>query len=327
MSKRGSQAGLAEAFLHPSVGRNVRLEAISERIDWHPVEAALAGLRSGERGAPPYPALMMTRALLLQQWYGLSDPGLEEALLDRMSFRRFVGLAGDEAAPDHATLWRFRQALARLGLDRAVLEAVNRQLDAQGLIVRQGTLIDASLVAAQSQPPRPAAKEEVEPGASRLVRTPREPDADWTKRGTARFFGYKAHVAVDRGSGLVRRVIFTPASVNDTVVADDLVLGDEGEVWADKAYDSHARRARLVAAGIKNRICRRGNKHHRPSIWSQRRNHAIARVRGRVETLFAVLKRHYRHQRARYLTLERNRTDLLMACVAINLRRALVLAP
>ena len=142
-----------------------------------------------------------------------------------------------------------------------------------------------------------------------------------------RFFGYKAHLAVDRGSGLVRRVLFTPASVNDTVVADDLVLGDEGEVWADKAYDSHARRARLAAAGIKNRICRRGNKHHRPSIWSQRRNRAIARVRGRVETLFAVLKRHYRHHRARYLTLQRNRTDLLMACVAINLRRALVLAP
>src|SRR5712691_2984861 len=296
MSKRGSQAGLAEAFLHPLVGRNVRLEAISQRIDWRPVEVALAGLRSGERGAPPYPALMMTKALLLQQWYGLSDPGLEEALLDRMSFRRFV-----------------------------VLEAVNGQLDAQGLIVRQGTLIDASLVAAQSQPPRPAAKDDVEPGASRLVRSAREPDADWTKRGAARFFGYKAHVAVDRGSGLVRRVIFTPASVNDTVVGDDLVLGDEGEVWAAKAYDSHARRARLAAAGIKNRICRRGNKHHRPSIWSQRRNHAIARVRGRVETLFAVLKRHYRHHRARYLTLERNRTDLLMACLAITLRRALVL--
>ena len=326
MSVRGSQAGMAEAFLHPSVGRNVRLEAISQRIDWPAVEAVLAGLRSGERGAPPYAALMMSKALLLQQWYGLSDPGLEEALVDRMSFRRFVGLAGDEAAPDHATLWRFRQALGRLGLDKAVLEAVGRQLDAQGLIVRQGTLIDASLIAAQSHPPRAAAEDDVEPGASRLVRPPREPDADWTKRGAARFFGYKAHVAVDRGSGLVRRVIVTPASVNDTVVADDLVLGDEREVWADKAYDSHARRARLAASGIKNRICRRGNKHHRPSIWSERRNRAIARVRGRVETLFAVLKRHYRHHRARYLTLERNRTDLIMACVAINLRRALRLA-
>src|SRR5260370_5586938 len=100
MSKRGSQAGLAEAFLHPSVGRNVRLEAISERIDWHPVEAALAGLRSGERGAPPYPALMMTRAPLLQQWYGLSHPGLEEALLHPMSFPPFVCLAAGETGTD-----------------------------------------------------------------------------------------------------------------------------------------------------------------------------------------------------------------------------------
>lgn len=326
MSKRGSQSGMAEAFLHPSIGRNLRLEAISGRIDWQVVEASLKGLRSGERGAPPYPALMMVKALLLQQWYGLSDTGLEEALLDRMSFRRFVGLSGDEAGPDHSTLWRFRQALARQGLDKALLEAVNGQLDAQGLIVRQGTLIDASLIAAQSRPPGPVPVEEVEPGGRRLLGTPREPDADWTRRGAVRFFGYKAHIAVDRGSGLVRRVLFTPASVNDTVVADDLVLGDEREVWADKAYDSHARRARLRAAGIRNRICRRGNKHHRPSTWSERRNRAIAWVRGRVETLFAILKRHYRHDRARYLTLSRNHTDLTLACTAINLRRALQLA-
>ena len=153
MSVRGSQAGMAEAFLHPSIGRNVRLESIAERIDWQAVERTLAKLRPGKLGAPPYPGLLMTKALLLQQWYGLSDPGLEEALLDRMSFRRFVGLAGDEPAPDHATLWRFRQALSKAGLDQAVLEAVNSQLDAQGLIVRQGTLIDASLIAAQSRPP------------------------------------------------------------------------------------------------------------------------------------------------------------------------------
>jgi transposase, IS5 family len=121
MSVKGSQSGLAEAFLHPSVGRNLQLETIAKRIDWRVVEASMRNLRSGERGSPPYPALMMVKALLLQQWYGLSDTGLEEALLDRMSFRRFVGLSGDEAAPDHSTLWRFRQALSRQGLDKAVL--------------------------------------------------------------------------------------------------------------------------------------------------------------------------------------------------------------
>lgn len=323
MSVRGSQGGMAEAFLHPTVGRNVRLEAIEGQIDWSRVAAVLAGLRPGRMGPPSYPALLMFKALLLQQWYGLSDPGLEEALCDRMSFRRFVGLAGDQASPDHATLWRFRQGLAKAGLDLAAFEAVAGALDARGLIVRQGTLIDASLVTSQSRPPSPP--EGLEPGASRLVGSEREPDADWTRRGSQRVFGYKVHVAVDKGSGLVRRVLMSPASVNDTVPADDLILGDEKEVWADKAYDSHARRARLKALGIKNRICRRGNKHHQPSPWTKRRNDAIARIRGRVETVFAVLKRHYGKGRARYLTLQRNHTDLILACLAINLRRALVL--
>ncbi len=242
-----------------------------------------------------------------------------------MSFRLFVGLAGDQAAPDHSTLWRFRQALAKARLDQAVFEVVAAQLEAQGLIVKQGTLIDASLIKAQSRSPGPAAPEAVDPGASRMVGAQREPDADWTRRGGLRYFGYKAHVAVDRGPGLIRRVFMTGASVNDTLAADDLLMGDEKEVWADKAYDTHARRARLQDRGIKNRICRRGNKHHAPSPWSQKRNRAIARIRGRVETVFAVLKRHYGRGRARYLTLQRNQTDLILACLAINLRRALVL--
>lgn len=325
MSVRGSQGSLAEAFLHPSVGRNSRLETIGERIDWAGVERVLCGLKKGRMGPPRYPALLMFKSLLLQQWYGLSDPGVEEALCDRMSFRRFVGLAGDQAAPDHATLWRFRQALAKSGLDQAAFEAVTAQLDQQGLIVRQGTLIDASLITAQSRPPPPAAQNEIEPGASRLVGSQREPDADWTRRGATRVFGYKAHIAVDQGSNLIRRVMMTPASVNDTTAADALIIGDEKAVWADKAYDSHARRARLKAMGVKNRICQRGNKHHAPSPWTLKRNRAIARVRGRVETIFAILKRHYAHARARYLTLQRNRTDLVLACIAINLRRALAL--
>jgi len=325
MARRQSQAGFAEAFMHPTVGRNVRLEEFSKQLDWGALEGLLSGLRSGRRGQPPYPALLMFKALLLQQWYGLSDPGLEEALSDRMSFRRFVGLSADQAAPDHSTLWRFRQALEAEGLDKAALAAVNQQLDGAGLIVRQGTMIDASLIPAASRPPKKPKPGEVEAGASLLVGAPREPDADWTRRGGKRFFGYKAHLAMDRGSQLIRQVRLTPASVNDTNAADELMLGDEAEVWADKAYDSHARRARLKAAKVKNRIMRRGNKHHPESSWSKLRNELIGKVRGRVETAFAILKRHYSMARARYRTLARNQSDLLLACIAINLRRAWVL--
>lgn len=325
MAHRSSQPGLAEAFLHPSLGHNPQLDDIARHIDWEALEAVLAQLRPGKRGAPPYPALMMFRALLLQQWYGLSDPGLEQALLDRMSFRRFVGLSADQAAPDHSTLWRFRQALAAQGLDKAAFEAIGAQLDGAGLVVRQGTLIDASLVAAASRPPRKPKPEEVDPGASLLVKAPREPDAEWTNRGGRRVFGYKVHIAMDRRSQLVRKVLVTGANINDTTMADDLILGDEAEVWADKAYDSHERRGRLKTARVKNRIMRRGNKHHPQTRWCERRNEMIAKVRGRVETAFAILKRHYDRGRARYLTLTRNRADLLLACIAMNLRRAMVL--
>jgi IS5 family transposase len=157
------------------------------------------------------------------------------------------------------------------------------------------------------------------------VRAPREPDADWKRRGGKRFFGYKAHLAMDRGSHLIREAKLTPASINDTSIADSLILGDEAQVWADKAYDSHERRARLKAAGLQNRIMRRGNKHHPETRWCKLRNTLIGKVRGRVETAFAILKRHYGRGRARYRTLMRNEADLLLACTAINLRRALVL--
>ena len=131
---------------------------------------------------------------------------------------------------------------------------------------------------------------------------------------------------MDQGSGLVRRILMTPANVNDTVPADDLIMGDEQSVWADKAYDTRARRDRLKAEGVRDRICRRANKHHRLGRWSEKRNKLIGRVRGRVETAFAILKRHYGKGRARYRTIGRNHTDMTMAFLAMNLRRAIVLA-
>jgi IS5 family transposase len=316
------QGSLAEALLPAALGSNHRLEGIASLLDWAAVEVVLAGLRSGERGAPPYPAVLMFRALLLQQWYGLSDPGLEEALNDRLSFRRFVGLGMEVAAPDHATLWRFREALAGAGLDRAAFAEVNRQLDARGLVVRAGTLIDATLIAAQSSPPP---KGSGEGGASKLLGTPREPDANWTRRGRRRHFGYKAHIAVDLGSALVRDVKLTGASVNDTVIADDLVQGDERAVYGDKAYGTHDRRRALRARRIKPRLMHRGNKHHPLTPRQTKANKLMGRVRGRVETAFAVLKQHYDKGRARYLTLARNAADLLLGCTAMNLRRAFVL--
>lgn len=153
--KRGQdgQLGLAEAFMAKGLGSNARLEEIAGLVDWSRFEQLLSRVRPGEAGRPPYRSLAMFKALLLQQWYGLSDPGLEEALGDRLSFRRFCGFALDETTPDETTLCRFRQALVGAGLGDRLLEELNRQLEGRGLMLKQGTMIDATLVAAQARPP------------------------------------------------------------------------------------------------------------------------------------------------------------------------------
>ncbi len=202
---------------------------------------------------------------------------------------------------------------------QAAFEEVNRQLDGAGLILRKGTLMDATLVAAASRPPSYKA------GAG--ARAAREPGADWTRKQGRAFFGYKAHLGVDQGSGLIRRVVLSSAKIYESEVADRLICGDEAAVYGDRAYQQAARRARLRAAGIKDRIMHRRNK-HRAELppWQQRRNDLIARRRAPVEAVFSALKRFYGLRRARSPSLDRNTARLFAAATVYNLRRASLLA-
>ena len=264
-------------------GRNETLERLGELIDWSVIARLLSPGHGSRYGAPGYPAVAMFKALLLQQWHGLSDPGLEASLEDRLSFRRFCGFALDAETPDHVTIHRFRETLRQHGLADRVFEEVNRQIDSCGLILRQGTLIDASLVDAAVKRPKPPAKpaaapDEAKPTAavpvesgaaatkerppSKLVKSPLDPDAAWAKKGGRRYFGYKVHVGVDQGSAIIRRQLITPANVNDTEPADLLICGDEAALYGDQAYTTARRRADLRARGIKNRMMHRANKHH-----------------------------------------------------------------
>ena len=139
------QLGFADAFMSPGLGTNRKLERLDGLIDWSRLEGLAARVREGRRGRPPYAPLAMLKALYLQALYDLSDPGLEEALLDRLSFRRFCGFALDGGTPDETTICRFR-ADAGAVLE-AAFEEINHQLDVAGLILRKGTLMDATLVA------------------------------------------------------------------------------------------------------------------------------------------------------------------------------------
>jgi IS5 family transposase len=323
------QLGFADHMVMRHGRPNALLTRLTELIDWSGLERIVAGVHDSPHGAPAYPPSAMLKALLLQQWYGLSDPGLEEALWDRLSFRVFCGLPLGETAPDYSTINRFRNALSKDGLDRQVFEAINRQLDQKGLLLRKGTLIDASLIPAAVNPPKKP-KEPLPPGPdgkvpSQLVKSKRDPAAEWAKKGGKRYFGYKAHVGIDKGSAIIRRVKLTGASVNDTVPADEMICGDEAAVYADAAYHTHRREAELTKRGIEAHLMRRGNKHHALSQADKDRNKAIGKHRGPVEQVFGRMKTTYRWARARCLGLARNTTHLLLLCTAMNLKRMVVL--
>ncbi len=310
---RLGQWSLADSLAGRVNARDQVLARIEQLVDWVAISVLLAPLDPSRCGAPGYPALVMFKALLLQQWYRLSDPGLEEALADRLSFRRFVGLSLSDETPDHSTFSRFRKELGELGLSARVFETITRQIDAQGLILRQGTLIDASLVEAQVRRPRkpadaavgqtdtssgatappgeqPAAPAKPERAASKLVPSRLDPEASWAKKGSQRYFGYKAHVGVDLGSNIIRRARLTTAAIADTTAGDALIVGDERAVYADKVYDTKARRQEAQARGAKDRIAHRPNKHHALSFWQTKRNDGIARRRSAVERIFAIAK-------------------------------------
>ena len=311
------QLSLADGLVSPPPGS--MLDELEGVLDWIPVRALLGRRGSFGAGNSSYPAEVMVRCLLLGVWHGLSDPALETAIADRISFRRFAGLSLHDRTPDHSTLWRFRQELVHDGLADRLFSEINRQLEAKNLILKRGTLIDASLVAARANPPRKprGAAANVQPKPSF------DPDARWGRKGHKSVFGYKIHIGVDAAHTLIRRVDFTNASVTDTEPADGLICGDEKAVYGDQAYYTHARHARLTKARIKDRLMHRPNKHH-PELppRQKRRNRLIGRMRAGVERPFAVFKERYGLRRMRFYTLARNHVQILLACCAYNLRRA-----
>ena len=312
MHRDVGQPSFAEALVRG--GGNARLNRIEGLIDWPAVGAVLEGIYGSATGRPSYPPLVLLKVLLLQGWYGLSDPGMEEALADRLSFRRFVGLGLEDAVPDHSTISRFRTLLTQRGLADRVFAEVNRQIEAKGIVIKSGTIIDATAIdAAAAEPPKQKG------GGSSTV----DPDARWVKNqttGRARF-GYKLHAAIDHGTGIIRQARITPANVPEVEVGHELVTGDEQAVYADKAYVGPRMRERLRLAGIKDRVQRRAARCRPLRPIETRRNILIGRIRGRIEGVFGALKRSYGLARMRYMSLARNITGTMLTLIAWNLAR------
>ena len=312
LGKQSGQMGFGDLEATGRLSEGHFLRRIDRQIDWQSFEKLLAPLYHPTQGRPSHPPVMMFKGLLLQQWYNLSDPGLEEAICDRLSFQRFLGLSLTDPVPDETRICRFRNKLAEENLGESLFAMLAEQLQAKGLIVRRGSLIDATLLKAQPHPPRRG-----EPSP--------DPEADWTSRGKDGHFGYKGHLSVDQGSGLIRRLALTGANFPDSYMFEEMVIGDEAAVFADAAYTKAVRKAALRGQGVFCGIISRAWRSHPLSRSQKKRNKCFSRVRQAVERVIGTLKCRYGLERCRYLGLRRNHNHMWLKGICYNLRKMLVL--
>ncbi len=312
--KSSGQFGFADAWLGYNQKLNQQLNKIDQLMNWRSFEELLSKIYASPTGRPSHPVLLLFKGLLLQAWHNLSDYALEEALDDRLSFRRFVSLSVAEKAPDHSVFSRFRDELIKHGIHDRLFTELNRQLEERGLVIKKGTLVDATVI--EAAPRRPLHNEDGSTGKSK-----QDPEAEWTKKGSKYLFGYKAHVGVDLGSELVRRIAMTPGNVHDGKMLESTLSGDEEWAFADKAYDSWENEKILERKSIRNGILFKAAWNSPLSEAQKRSNCILSKLRSPVERLFGTLKRSYRYCRARYLGLRKNRLQLTMMCMAYNLRK------
>jgi len=316
--KMVGQLGMLDAALSRRGQREEdALDRLGKLVAWDRFEVLLKGVHASRKGEASYPPLVMFKVLLLQRWHGLSDPGLEAALRDRLSFMRFAGFSLDDPTPDHSTIWRFRDMLGRHGLFEHLMAELNGQLEGHGAFVKQGTLIDASLVISAARRPK------MSEGKISAV----DPEAAFgTTNERGRYaFGYKLHVAVDAGSQLIRGLVVTPANLQEVSVAPRLLGCAEGVVYGDRGYDSDRLRALMAGRGLGDGLMRRRRGRELTAAEIER-NHALSLSRRPVEAVFGTMKRSYRMGRMRAFSLARNAADLTLFCMAFNLRRWLKLA-
>ena len=254
-------------------------------------------------GRPPFAVETMLRVHFLQQWFNLSDPAMEEALYDTPMFREFAGLdMGEDNLPDESTILRFRHLLEKHSLSLQLLATVNATLTAKGLLLKSGTVVDATLIAA--------------PSSTKNSSGERDPEMHQTKKGNQWHFGMKAHIGVDADSGLVHTVVGTAANVNDVTQASALVHGEESDVFADAGYQGVSKREETQDIEATWHVAMRPGKRKAldrstpMGAVMDKLEHVKANIRAKVEHPFRVIKRQFGHVKVRYRGLAKNTAQL-----------------
>ena len=259
------------------------------------------------RGRPPMPLERMLRIYFLQQWFNLSDPAAEDAIYDSDAMRQFVGVEfGDDAFPDESTSLRFRHLLERHQLTEAMFEAVRDLLDAKGLLMRHGTIVDATILSA--------------PSSTKNATQTRDPEMKQTRKGNAWHFGMKAHVGTDL-HGIVHSITTTDAAAAEIQQLPELVHGAETSLYGDRAYWSETDRQAAEANGVKYRVNRRGTVGHPVSERWRAINRARSRTRAYCEHAFLVVKQLWGFAKVRYRGLAKNTVRVFAAFMLANLYR------
>ena len=301
--------------LGTSTKRTRRREFLDEMdrvVPWTELVAQIAPfMPEGKRGRPPFPVESLLRIHFMQQWFTLSDPAMEEALHDMPLFRDFAGLGGwDDRLPDESTILRFRHVLEKNKLAERILATVNLLLGAKGLMLRSGTVVDATLISA--------------PSSTKNASGERDPEMHQSKKGQQWYFGMKAHIGVDADSGLVHTVRGTSGHVNDVVEANSLLHGQETDVFADAGYQGAHKRPDakedvtwLVALRPGKRKALDLN--DPAQAITDKIERVKASIRAKVEHPFRIIQRQFGHMKVRYRGLAKNTAQLQTLFALANL--------
>lgn len=288
------------------------LDEMERVVPWAELVALVSPyLPEGKRGRPPFSPETMLRIHFMQQWFALSDPAMEEALHDMPVFREFAGLEGwDERLPDESTILRFRHTLEKHKLAAQILQTVNDLLSAKGVMLKSGTVVDASLIAA--------------PSSTKNKSGERDPEMKQSRKGQQWYFGMKCHIGVDIESGLVHTVKGTSGAVNDVVEANSLVRDSDREVFADAGYQGAGKRPD-AREDVHWHIAMRPGKRRALDLsqpieaLTEKLEHVKARIRARVEHPFRVVKRQFGYVKVRYRGLAKNTAQLHTLFALANL--------
>lgn len=288
------------------------LEQMQQVVPWKDLVALIAPYApEGRKGRPPFPVEMLLRIHFMQQWFNLSDPAMEEALHDMPLFREFAGLSWGSATPDESTILRFRHLLETHKLAEQILNTVTDLLESKKLLLRTGTIVDATLIAA--------------PSSTKNSTKSRDPEMHQTKKGNQWYFGMKAHIGVDADSGLVHTVRGTSANVSDVLEANSLLHGKEVDGYGDAGYQGADKRPDMPEPKFQWHIAmkrsqRKALDHQLPiSAMQEQLEQVKSKIRAKVEHPFRVIKRQFGHVKVRYRGLRKNTQQLHTLFALANL--------